>query len=74
MEKPLTVSEAANYLSLAKTYIYKLVSQGKLTAFNPGGRRLYFRREDLENYVLQGRRYPSEELLVQADAILNRED
>jgi excisionase family DNA binding protein len=60
MEKPLTVVEAAEFLSLAKTYVYQLVNQGKLTAFNPGGRRLYFRREDLEKYILKGQKLSSE--------------
>jgi excisionase family DNA binding protein len=72
MERPLTVGEAAEYLSLAKSYVYQLVRMGKLTAFNPGGRHLYFRREDLEKYVLGGQKLSSKELMVQADAILNQ--
>jgi excisionase family DNA binding protein len=72
MDKPLSIHEAAEFLSLAKTYIYRLVRLGKLTAFNPGGKRLYFRKEDLEAYILRGRRSSSEELMEKADAILNR--
>jgi excisionase family DNA binding protein len=72
MEKPLTVVEAAEFLSLAKSYVYQLVHMGKLTAFNPGGKRLYFRHEDLEKYVLMGKKSSSEDLMVQADSILNQ--
>jgi excisionase family DNA binding protein len=72
MEKPLKVEEAAEFLSLAKTYVYQLVRMGKLTAFNPGGKRLYFRQEDLEKYILKGKRASSEELMALADSILNK--
>jgi excisionase family DNA binding protein len=72
MEKPMTVEEATDFLSISRTYLYRLVRDGRLTGYNPGGRRLYFQKGDLEAYLLRGRRASSEELRERAEAILNR--
>ncbi len=45
-----TVEEAAEYLRLSKRTIYKLVKDGRLSAYRIGQERhLRFRREDLDN-------------------------
>jgi excisionase family DNA binding protein len=50
---PFSLEEAADYLGLARSFLYKLTSQGH---YKPGGGRLYFRREDLDAYLFRGRR------------------
>jgi excisionase family DNA binding protein len=72
MSKPLNANEAAAYLSLTKTYLYKLVYLGKIRAFKPGGKLVYFRAEDLEKYAFQNGRGSSSDLSEQADEVLNR--
>jgi excisionase family DNA binding protein len=54
-DKPLTLEEAAEYLDLSPSYVYKLTSQGDLPHYKPNGKRLYFDRDDLRAYLLRGR-------------------
>ena len=50
-EKPLDVREAAAYLKLKVATVYNLVFYGKIPAYKPGGKRLYFKPADLEKYA-----------------------
>lgn len=61
-EKPMTVDEAAEFLGLSKSHIYKLTSSGRLRHYKPGGKTLYFLREDLLAYVKGGRVKTSDEI------------
>jgi excisionase family DNA binding protein len=69
-DKPLNVDEAAEYLSIAKSYLYKLVCLKKVSCYKPG--KLYFRKEDLDKYAFQNRRASDFDLAERADGILNR--
>ncbi|MGQ1908202.1 excisionase family DNA-binding protein [Marinifilum sp. RC60d5] len=46
----LTLKEASEYLSLSKSYLYKLTSVGKL-GFYKTGKKIYFKREQLNEYL-----------------------
>jgi len=50
-EKPLNINSAAEYLGLKVSSVYNLVFYGKLKAYKPNGKRIYFKLADLENYV-----------------------
>ena len=55
----LSAEEAAEYLNLKPSYLYKLTSDKKIKFFKPLGKLIYFRKEDLEDFLLQN---PSETL------------
>ena len=55
-QKPLTISDAVVFTGYSKAYLYKLSHQGILPCFKPTGGRLFFKREDLEKFIFQGRR------------------
>jgi excisionase family DNA binding protein len=71
VNKPMMAQEAADFLGFSKGYLYKLVSAKKIACFQPGGKILYFRRNDLENYAYRNRIASRDELREKADAILN---
>ena len=50
----MTVSEVAQFLSLAKQTIYQLVSRNAIPSFKRFGRR-YFSRQEIEAWLLKGR-------------------
>jgi excisionase family DNA binding protein len=50
-QKPLNVEQAAEFLGLKPSYIYNLVFYGKLAAYKPGGKKLFFKVSDLEKYA-----------------------
>ncbi len=63
-DKLLTVADAASFLSLSIPTIYSLVSRREIPFLKPEGtKRVYFLKEDLRNYIKEGRQKPrSQEL------------
>lgn len=53
----LTAEQAAEFLGLKPSYLYKLTSDKKIKFYKPQGKLIYFRKEDLEAFLL---RNPSE--------------
>ena len=49
-EKPLSFSEAAEYLDVSKSHLYKLTSQAKIPHFKPN-KRLYFYKIELTEWT-----------------------
>ena len=66
--KPLGVTQAADFLGFTRAYLYNLVHYGKIPAYKPGGKKLFFKQADLENYVYGVKKGGRSE---RADAILN---
>src|SRR5215831_11151433 len=55
-EKPLDVGEGAAYLHITKSHLYQLTSKGLIAHYKPAGKKIYFRRRDLDAYLLRNRR------------------
>jgi excisionase family DNA binding protein len=51
-EKPFTFREACKYLDLSPSFLYKLTSSGKIAFSKPGGKKLYFTKANLDEYLL----------------------
>ena len=49
----LSFKEAINYLDVSKSFLYKLTSKRKLTFTKPNGGKIYFKKVDLDNWMLQ---------------------
>jgi excisionase family DNA binding protein len=64
----LTIEEAAVYCRLAKSTLYKLTSSRKLPYYKPGGKKVYFRRDDLDEYLKMGRVSSQADLARAAEA------
>lgn len=62
-KKILTHKEAAKYLGLSESYLYKLGLSGIITYSCPSGKRKYYLREDLDAYMLSGRRKSKQEII-----------
>jgi excisionase family DNA binding protein len=71
-QKPLSVTEAAEFLGLKPSYIYKLIYLGRIPHYKPTGGRVFFKQEELEAFVFRGRSSADYELLEKADGLLNR--
>lgn len=48
----VTFKEAVEITGLSKTYLYRLTSQKVIPHSKPGGKLVFFRREDLEKWML----------------------
>jgi len=67
-EKPvLTIEEAALYTGLSKAYIYKLTSASQIPHYKPSGGRIYFKKTELEAWMLRNRQHTAEEINAMAE-------
>ena len=69
-QKPISVSAAAEFCGLSKTYLYKLIHLGKIPCYKPAGGRVFFKQEELEAFIFRGRKAADYELAEQADSLL----
>lgn len=62
----LSFEEASRFLSLSKSYLYKLTSSNLIPHYKPQGKMLYFEREELEMWL---RRNPVKtQMQIEAEA------
>ena len=50
-KQTLDVYELSKYINLSPSYIRKLVSQGKIPRSKPWGKRLYFNKLEIDQYI-----------------------
>lgn len=68
--KFLNVDEASSYLGVSKSCLYKKMSNREIPYYKPGGKKVYFKPEDLDNWVFQNRISSEDELKWEVDRIL----
>ena len=49
--KPLTLMEAAKFLDLSRSPLYKLTSERKIPHFKPNGKKIYFDKSELVQWL-----------------------
>lgn len=64
----LTSDEAAKYMGVSKSYLYKLTMRGQIPHFKPMGKMCYFKRSELEQWLQSNRVSTSTETDQQAQA------
>ena len=62
----LTAEEAASYLGISKSYLYKLTMRRSIPFYKPEGKLVYFRRDELEAWLCRNRVATQDELDAQA--------
>ncbi len=70
----LTLDEAVEYMGVSKSFLYKLTSKGKISHFKPNGKRVFFKRADLNDWMLTNKSETIDELESQTLNYLNRND
>lgn len=48
-----TFQEGCNYCGISASFMYKQTSQGKIKFYKPEGKLIYFRKEDLDSWMLR---------------------
>ena len=68
----LNFSEACQYLDISESHLYKLTSRKQIPHFCPQGKKLYFNRLELDQWLQTNRKNTAEEVDREAtDYILN---
>lgn len=63
----LTSDEAARYMGISKSYLYKLTMRGEIPHFKPMGKMCYFNRAELEQWLQSNRVATTAELADRAN-------
>ncbi|MCI7314648.1 MAG: helix-turn-helix domain-containing protein [Bacteroidales bacterium] len=64
----LTSDEAARYMGISKSYLYKLTARKQIPHYKPMGKVCYFNRVELEEWLQSNRVSTSTEISQQAQA------
>ena len=64
----LTSVEAAKYMGVSKSYLYKLTMRQQIPHYKPMGKMCYFNRAELEQWLQSNRVSTSTEISQQAAA------
>jgi excisionase family DNA binding protein len=68
----LNFLEACQYLDISESHLYKLTSRKQIPHFCPQGKKLYFNRQELDQWLQKNRQNTDEEVDREAtDYILN---
>lgn len=62
LKEYLTVQEAADYLNLSSSLVYKLTSRHDLPIYKPNGKTIFIRRDDLNRWIARNRVLSQDEL------------
>ncbi len=68
----LTSDEAAKYMGVSKSYLYKLTMRQQIPHYKPMGKMCYFNRLELEQWLQSNRVSTSNEINQQAQAYCMR--
>src|SRR5690625_3404971 len=66
LKNVLSFNEASHYLELSQSHLYKLTSTGNIPHYKPNGKKIYFNREELDQWLLRNRNTTQEEIDKQA--------
>lgn len=58
----LNMEDVALFTGLSKSYLYKLTCYGNIPHFKPNGKIIYFKRDEIEQWLLKNRIKTNEEI------------
>jgi excisionase family DNA binding protein len=62
----LNFNETCKYLELSQSHLYKLTSTGAIPHYKPNGKKIYFQRQELDQWLLRNRMDSQDEIEQQA--------
>jgi len=68
----LNFNEACSYLDVSQSHLYKLTSTRQIPHFCPQGKKLYFKRVELDEWLQRNRQATTDEIEKQVSENLTR--
>jgi len=68
----LSFREAVVFLDVSKSYLYKLTANKEIIHFKPTGKRIYFLKTDLIEWVLQNKQGLAKEFFKRIENKINK--
>jgi excisionase family DNA binding protein len=69
----LTTNEAADYLGIAHNSIYQYIYRNQLPCYKPSKGQLYFKKSELDGFMLRNKKSADYEISEKADTWCNKE-
>jgi excisionase family DNA binding protein len=70
----LTAAEAATLLSISKSQLYKYVESGQLPSYRPGGKKLFFKRQEIVEWILSYRQLTNQDVQSKVEEYLHNKE
>ena len=61
-KETLTLKEAAKYLDISRSHLYKLTYRKEIPHYKPRGKQVFFERKELDQWLLQNRQATKAEM------------
>lgn len=58
----LTFNDVCRYLDISASHLYKLTSQKQIPHFCPQGKKLYFNRTEIDQWLMRNRQETTEDI------------
>ena len=68
----LTLEELSLYIGQSSSSIYKLTSKRGIPFYSPGGKKLYFKRTEIDDWIYKSKITTANEVELEIDGYLNR--
>lgn len=68
----LTVSDLSALTGWKKGWIYKLTSRGELSFYKPNGKTIFFKLEEVEDYIFRNRSMSNSEMQGEVDSYFEK--
>lgn len=68
----LTVEDVTEYLKLSKSCLYKMTSRKEIPFYSPGGKKIYFRKSEIDDWVFSNRTISLGELENEVEDYISR--
>ena len=68
----LDLDHCAAYTGYAKSYLYKLTSLGQIPHYKPGGKKIFFKRSEVDEWLLRNPVRTQDEIDREAENYMRR--
>jgi len=65
--EPMNFESACKYLSISKSYLYKLTCKNRIPFYRPNGKKIFFEKSELNKWLLKNRSKSESELEEEAN-------
>jgi len=69
--QPLTLQEACKYLDVTQSQLYKLTHLNLIPHYKPGGKKIYFNKLELNNWIYKNKKLTADEIEQKAINYVN---
>ena len=66
----LNFDEVAEYTGLSKSYLYKLTSTGGIPHYKPTGKKIYFDKKEIDEWLLRNKKLSHDEIDNKAESYI----